>query len=100
MASYTEIYALRQEVGFACRVESAIADVANDVRLEDPGTLNHENRIIWAAKAMQHPEAQLDGVLSGVLIANKGSSMATILNATDEAIRSNVAALVDLFAGS
>lgn len=99
MASYTEIYELRQEAGFAYRIESAIADVANDVRLEDAEVPNHDNRLIWAAKAMRYPGEELEGVLSGVLIANLGSSKAEILGASDADIKSAVAALVDLFAG-
>lgn len=100
MASYSEIYELRQEVGFAHRIESAIADVANDIMLEDSGVPNHDNRLFWAASAMKFPGEQLGGVLSGVLIANQNSSKAEILGAPDAALKSAVAALVDLFAGA
>ena len=100
MASYKDIYELRQEVGFSHRIESAIADVASDVREEDSGVPNHANRLVWAARAMKHPEDELAGVLSGVLIANKAGLKEEILSASDSDIKSAVASLVDLFAGS
>jgi hypothetical protein len=99
MASYEEIYNLRQEVGFSNRIQSAIADVANDVRQEDSGTPNHANRLVWAANAMRWPAEHVDGVVSGVLIANKAASVNAILSADDADLKTAVAALVDLFAG-
>lgn len=100
MASYTEIFALRNdESGFANRVLVGLLDVANDVAGENEQTPNHDNRIAWAAQVLRNPEDRLPGVLNGVLIANQAASVQQILNAEDSAIKSAIAALVNLFAG-
>lgn len=99
MASYEEIYNMSQEEGFRQRVTSAVADVANDVRLEDAGTPNHAERLVWASAAMRNPNDMVYDVIYGVLIANKAYSQEQILNSTDVQIAESVAALVNLFAG-
>ena len=100
MASYEEIYRLRQEVGYSRRVESAILDVADDVRVEVGGGPEWEARQAWAARVTQYPESQRAGALNGILISNQALSVAEILNLTDEDLKSAVAGLVDMFAGA
>jgi hypothetical protein len=100
VATYEEIFDLRNpESGFGNRVLVGLLDVANDVAGESDQTPNHDNRIAWAAQVLRNPDDRLPGVLNGVLIANQAASVQQILNAEDSAIKSAIAALVDLFAG-
>lgn len=98
MATYAELYNLHNDSGLKNKVAVAVLVAAEAIRIEDGGTTNHTNRLIWAASALQNPQSEAIRMYWSVLAANKDLSVAQIQGATDSAIQSNVDAAVDLFA--
>lgn len=98
MATYEELFKLRNASALKNRVAVAVAIAAEKIRIEDSGTANHVNRLIWAKQAMENPERVGEQVYFAILAANKDATVAQITSATDAAIQSNVDAAVDLFA--
>jgi hypothetical protein len=83
---------LRNRVSVACIV------AAEAVRGEDVGTTNHTNRMLWAKAAFNNPDAISRQMLMALLAAEKDSTSAAIMAATDAAIQARVNAAVDVFA--
>lgn len=99
MATYAEIYdiattnsALRNKITVACLV------AADTIRAENPATANHANRLIWAKRALEHPEEVGAEMTPAVLAQNASATVAAITGATDAAIQTAVNNAVDLFA--
>lgn len=98
MATYIELNSLftnddlRTKVGVACII------AAEAIRVEDVGTSNHANRLVWAKRAFASPNAVRDEMLKALLAANAESTVSTITDATDAAIQAKVDAAVDVFA--
>jgi hypothetical protein len=98
MATYSELFDLRNNTALLNRITSAVAVQANVIRQEDAGVSNHANRLVWAKRAFISPEAIAAEMLWGILATNAGVTSAQITDATDAAILSAVAALVDVYA--
>lgn len=98
MSTYAELFELRGNTPLLNRITSAIAIQANVIRQEDSGVSNHANRLLWAKQAFTNPEEVAQTMLWGILAANSTATPAQITGATDAAILSAVAALVDTYA--
>lgn len=82
MASYIELYQLRDDATFQRRVEFARFYLANYIRNEDPQTPNHESRYAWALNC-------LNGQLSMPV------AQVALLACLDPAVRQDGAAVTD-----
>jgi len=98
MATYAELYSLRNDSALRNRVRVAVIVAADTIRTEDGGTANHTNRVIWAAAVFAAPTTEADRMFMAILAANKDATVAQIQSATDAAIQTKVDAAVDLFA--
>lgn len=98
MATYAELFELRGNTPLLNRITSAVAIQANVIRQEDTAVPNHANRFLWAKQAFTNPESVAQTMLWGILAANSTFTPAQITGATDAAILSAVAALVDTYA--
>jgi len=98
MATYEELFNLRNDTAFRNKVAVAIGVAADAIRVEDAGTANHANRLIWAKQALENPGRMAEQVHFSVLIANKAATVSAIQSATDSAIQANVDAVIDVFA--
>jgi len=100
MATYAELYNLKNNSDLNNKLHVAVVAAAKYVFEEDPGTPNHANRLTWAQQAIIAPQAYAQPMTWAVLVANSGATPANIVSATDAQIQSNVNAVIDLFAGS
>ena len=98
MASYEEIFDLRNYSPLKNKVTTAVLIAAETIINEDPGTTNHANRLTWAKKVFTNPRVEADRMFMAMLAANKDATVSNIQNATDASIQTNVDAHIDLFA--
>jgi hypothetical protein len=100
MATYEELYDLRNHDVVLHKIVVAVAVAADKIRVEAPGTANHANRVVWAAEAFTAPQRIGQQVMWAVLAANNALTVAQIEGASDAAIQTAVDAVVDVLAGS
>ena len=98
MATYTELFDLKNNSALRNRVLVACAIAAETIMAEDGGTTNHANRLVWAAGVFASPKGEAERMYWALLAANKDTTVANIEGATDAAIQSAVDDHVDLFA--
>lgn len=98
MATYAELYGLRNNSALRNRVLTACVITAETVMNEVDTTPNHANRLIWAASVFANPASEANRMFMAVLAANKDVTIAQIQGASDAAIQTNVDDHVDLFA--
>lgn len=98
MATYTELFDLKNDSTLRNRIASACAIQAEVIRNETPGVTNHLNRLVWAKQAFANPERKAEEMMWALLAANAAQTTSAILAATDSAILAAVAAAVDIFA--
>lgn len=98
MATYTELYSLRNDSPLRNRVVVACLVSAEVVMAEVDTTPNHVNRLAWAASVFANSVAEAGRMFMAVLAANKSITIAQIQAATDEQIQTNVDNHIDLFA--
>lgn len=100
MATYLELFALKNDSNLQDRVQVAVIVAAETVRTDDNAPSNQAARLVWAAAAMQDPVGESRRMLWAVLAANKDATTDQILAADDATLQARVDAAVDLFAGS
>lgn len=99
MATYQELYDIATGDGPTMhKVVSACAIQADVIRQESGATTNHANRLLWARDAFEDPVAMANRVIWAVMAANSSATSAQIKSATDAAVLTAVAAVVDIFA--
>ena len=98
MATYTELFGLKDESTVINKVVVACVVAAETIMGEDGGTTNHANRLIWAASVFQNPNSEAQRMYWALLAANVDLTIAQIQDASDSAIQTQVYAHVDLFA--
>ena len=98
MASYAELYDLRNDSALRNRVTTACIIAAETVMNEDGGVANHANRLLWAKAVFANPSGEASRMFMAILAANSGSPVSAIQNADDAAIQTNVDDHIDLFA--
>lgn len=98
MATYEELYELKNYNPLKYKVTAAVVIAAEAIRTEVETTPSHANRVLWAQEAFSNPTTTANQMLWAVLAANKDVSEADIKNATDAAVQTQVDAAVDMFA--
>lgn len=98
MATLSELHTLGATNVLIDKITSAVAIQAEVVRLEDPATNNHDNRLKWARQVFTGPRAVAQQMLWAVLAQNAAATVQQITDATDAAIKTAVANAVDVFA--
>jgi len=98
MATYAELYGLRNNSELRNKVVTACIIAAETVMNELDTVPNHANRLLWAKAVFANPNAEADRMFMAVLAANKDQDSGTIQGASDSAIQANVDSHIDLFA--
>lgn len=98
MATYDELYGLKNDSALRNRVLTACIISSEAVMNEVDTTPNHANRLVWAASVFAGPASEADRMFMAILAANKDATVAQIQGASDAAIQANVDNHVDLFA--
>jgi hypothetical protein len=98
MATYEELYSLRNDSALKNKVTVACIVAAETVMNELVSVDNHANRLLWAKAVFANPKGEADRMFSAILAANSASDVAVIQAATDAAIQTNVDDHIDLFA--
>ena len=98
MATYEELFGLRNNSALKNKVTSAVVIAAETVMNESAATDNHANRAIWAKAVFANPTAEANRMFWAVLAANNGAAVGAITGASDAAIQTNVDDHIDLFA--
>ena len=79
MATYQEIYNLRQDTELHARVVAALADVAGGILQEAVGTAHYEARRIWAMSVLENPEPHANRMFWAILgnhdVQNQGNAL-------------------------
>jgi hypothetical protein len=91
MATYTELYGLRNNSGLRNKIAVAVVVAAEAKLAGTPSTAE----AAWAVTACSDPNGMAKKVVNLVLVANKGAGTTAILEATDSAIQANVDAVID-----
>ena len=94
MATYLELFSLRNNSDLVNRVAVACVIAADEVRTEDPLTEYHTERLSWAAKAMNNPLREAKRMLWTLLASNSTIAINGILSASDSEIQTQVNAAV------
>jgi hypothetical protein len=98
MATYSELDELGRSPPLRDKVRAAIAVAANTIRQEDPGTVSHAERLVWAKAAVANLDGELNRFMPLVLAANKDLSKAQIEAAADSGIQTQVDGVINFFA--
>lgn len=98
MATYTELFALKNHSDLQDKVAVACIIAAETIQDEDVGVPNHDNRMIWAKAAFDNPIGTAKGMLWALLAANKAQAVGAITGAADATIQTAVDAAVNVFA--
>ena len=81
---------------FLDQVCGACLTAARDINLEDPGTTNHVNRLIWADEAITNPKSKAREMLTEIL--QNATIAADVESATDADVQFVVNGLIDTYA--
>jgi len=98
MATYQELFDLRNNQELLDKVRVAVIVAAETIYAEAGGVTNHANRLIWAREASIKPGQMAQVFMTSVLVANKSATVVNIVGAADAAIQTNVDNAVDDFA--
>ena len=98
MATYEELFNLRNDSALRNKVITACIVGAEKVMNEDGGTVNHTNRLLWAKAVFANPVSEAKRMFMAILAANKDATVVVIQAATDVAIQGNVDDHINLFA--
>ena len=98
MATYDELRQLMDSNDLRNKIEVACIIAAETIRVEDPETTNHANRLVWGKAAFSNPRTASEQMRRALLAANKDLTVTQITEASDAAIQARVDAAVDVFA--
>jgi len=98
MATYTELFGLRNDSDLRNRIIVACIIAAEGIMAEDAATTGHTQRMAWARQVFANPGNEADRMLMAVLAANNTLSTETIQGASDADIQTAVNNHVNLFA--
>ncbi len=98
MATYEELYGLRNDSALKNRVTTACIMAAETVMNELVTVDNHANRLLWAIAVFANPSGEANRMFMAILAANGAADVSLIQAATDAAIQTNVDDHIDLFA--
>lgn len=92
MATYDELYTLRNNTTLRNRIRVAVTKKAQSlVALATPNNA----QLKWANEALANPDSKADSIFSYVLAANSAATVAAIESASDATIQGHVDAAAD-----
>lgn len=94
MATYTEIFGLRNNSDLMNKIVVAVAVKAQS--LMTTGSVPTTAQITWANEAITNPVSKAESLFTYVLAANKSATTSQILSATDEVIQQQIDTAVDI----
>jgi hypothetical protein len=97
MATYLELSAAKDDANLRARVAFACVVAAETIRVEDPATASHAERLKWAKTVYISPESVCSSMLWSVLAQNKAVTIAQINAATDASLQTAVDAAIAAF---
>jgi uncharacterized membrane protein len=98
MATYIELRQLFGNGDLLNRIEVACIVAAETIQTEDAATVNHANRVLWAASVFSQSRPWAEKMLMALLAANRAATVQDITGATDETLQTLVNNTVNLFA--
>lgn len=98
MASYIDLYKAYSNDELRNRIQVASIILAEQIRLEDPATGNHSNRLSWAKACLENPEAEAKRMLWAYLSYQSAAEITAITGAEDGEILAVVQKIVSIFA--
>ena len=98
MATYVELFNLRNDSELRNRIAVACVVAAETIRTEDDQTPNHADRLGWSAAVLLDPVRQAERMLWLLLALNKDATVEQIREVSDSTIQSAVDSAVNLFA--
>jgi hypothetical protein len=93
-----ELKALFNHSDLFDKMQVACTIAAEAIRVEDAGTANHVNRLLWAKRAFTSPVDVSRQMLMSILASNAALTVSQIVAASDSAIQTKVNAAVNVFA--
>lgn len=90
MATYSELYLLTENTLLFQKVCSAVAVACDTIRTEDPATQNHDNRVLWAKRAITNVDGVARNFMWALLAQYADQDVTVIENATDAQIQAAV----------
>jgi hypothetical protein len=100
VATYLELKSIAGDAELRLKMEAAIGILASEIAIEVDTVPLHAARLTWAKRALTDPMQVAADMLWGVICSNAALTKSQILGATDAAIKSASATLVNLYAGS
>ena len=98
MASFVDLYNLRNNSDLLNRVTVACVIAAEAVRTESDQTANHANRLLWAARVFENPDFEAKRMLWALLAKHNSLTVGQLTGAPDADILTAVNGAVNLFA--
>lgn len=98
MATYAELLQASENSTLMGKIRVAVIIAAEAVRVENTGTANHANRLKWAKRAYENPDAEAQRMMRAVLAQNASATLGQITGASDATVQTAVNAAVDVFA--
>jgi hypothetical protein len=98
MATYAELRLASEDPTLRLKITVACIVSAEVIRSEDVATTNHTNRLAWAKKVFENPDAEAKRMIWAVLAQNRAASYSAIISASDATVQSAVDAEVNMFA--
>lgn len=98
MATFDELLTASGNTALFNHVRVATFIAATDIMTEDPATLNHANRLIWAKQVFQNPDAAGSRMMYPVLAQNRGAPIEAIIGADDATVLTAVNNAINVFA--
>lgn len=98
MATYSDLKLVSVDPTFLDRVQVACIVAAEQIRLENVATPNHDARVAWAKSVFVAPKNEAQRMAWAVLAQNRTATLAQITGATDAQLQTAVDAAVNLFA--
>lgn len=100
MATYTELYDLRNNSALKNKVLIACLIAADAIRSELDTVANHANRLVWAKSVFMSPDSEADRMMLALIAQNQAAAVGAITGAADTAILTAVNNAVNVFATS
>jgi hypothetical protein len=103
MATYNELYDVYSNTvpgaqAILNKIVIAVMIAAETIRVEDPATSNHANRLIWAKQALSSPYGKSYQMFPALIAQNSNATQSQILNVSDVSLQTAVNNAINIFA--
>jgi hypothetical protein len=97
MATYDELLEASNNEVLNRKIRVAVIIAAETIRTESIAVPSHAERLVWAKKAFNQPDAVAKAMVWAVLAQNKAATFSQIINANDATVQTAVDAAVNVF---